>query len=92
MTFYIYLKDKADPMRHIPIAEFNIHSFDVYWKTLSDSYEFKETKRVDDKRFENKYTHTILLNKETGEVIMEMSNTILDWFDFQNYELLIEDA
>lgn len=92
MTFYIYRKDKNDPLRNIPIAEFKIHSFDIYWKTLSDSYEFKETMKVDDKRFEEGYMETLLLNKETGEVVMIMKNTLITWLDYQDYELLLEDA
>lgn len=92
MTFYIQTKSKDDQLRNIPIAEFNIHSFDVYWKTLSDTYEWQEIMRYDDDRFEDGYMRTILLNKDTGEVILIMKNTTIDWFDSQYYELVIEDS
>lgn len=94
MTFYIQLKDKTDPLRNIPIAEFNIHSFDIYWKVLSDTYEFSEYNTDDDPRFDEEegYIKTDFYNKDTGEIILTMKNTTIDYFNSQDYELVIEDA
>lgn len=91
MTFYIQTKSKDDPFKNIPILEFKVHSFDIYWKVLSSIYEVQEKQMTDDQRFEEGYTQTTMINKDTGEIILIMKNAIIDYLS-QDYEFIIEDA
>ena len=91
MTFYIQTKSKDDSLKNIPILEFKAHSFDIYWKVLSSIYEVQEKQMTDDQRFEEGYTQTTMINKDTGEIILIMKNAIIDYLS-PDYEFIIEDA
>ena len=91
MTFYIQTKSKDDSLKNIPILEFKVHSFDIYWKVLSSIYEVQEKQMTDDQRFEEGYTQTTMINKDTGEIILIMKNAIIDYLS-PDHEFIIEDA
>ena len=77
MTFYIQTKSKDDSLKNIPILEFKVHSFDIYWKVLSSIYEVQEKQMTDDQRFEEGYTQTTMINKDTGEILLIMKHAII---------------